>query len=516
MQFPGVFAMFLGKYPQKRDVFTQEFTQKKPQALVCELPVMPRKCLMSWEGPPACRWIKMYKGRRYRVSCDDLHTPKTKDGSYQAANNWWLVKRAELATATVELEQQELLDTLKLKMDYAANKSPGLLQNLQMTKDTVLAEVPGEIVIDDAEAVAENLKIAELLGVTVPPDLDPAFMQHLFGDRRLWQERLSKHQLTETEKTLGHQLDKFLEELRTQQAPKTHIEIRHYLRGLLGTEVWAAQTNIETIDEKTVTRHYAHLIAMDLAPVSHNKYLGFFRRFVNWMYASAAIPREPLNLKFKSHRKAKVHKAIKRYDNVPAIVQSLPEDFRLWALLGLNCGMTNRDFGSITWDADIDGFPQIDQERWILTRRRGKTGHLPQSPTVRYKLWPETIEALERLPTRTGLLFTSKSGGPMYRTFYRENGTPGKMDLFADRWNDLKTKPPITLGKFRSVGATALNTDKLFRSYKEYFLANAPGGTTNQHYAAEDDKPFFEALEHIRTTLGFGTEPIVPVERPPA
>jgi hypothetical protein len=60
---------------------------------------MPRKFELSWEGHPAYRWVKMYKGDRYRISCADLGIPQarwTKEDSYQAANAWWTKKRAEL------------------------------------------------------------------------------------------------------------------------------------------------------------------------------------------------------------------------------------------------------------------------------------------------------------------------------------------------------------------------------------------------------------------------------------
>ena len=56
---------------------------------------MPRKMLMSWDGNRA-RWTKMYKGRRYLVTCFALGVPGTMQASYQAANNWWEAKKAEI------------------------------------------------------------------------------------------------------------------------------------------------------------------------------------------------------------------------------------------------------------------------------------------------------------------------------------------------------------------------------------------------------------------------------------
>src|SRR5262245_34781307 len=58
---------------------------------------MPRATSMSWEGAPAFRWVTMYKGVRYRVTCEELGAMVyTKDGSAKLANAWWEKKLAEL------------------------------------------------------------------------------------------------------------------------------------------------------------------------------------------------------------------------------------------------------------------------------------------------------------------------------------------------------------------------------------------------------------------------------------
>jgi hypothetical protein len=54
---------------------------------------------MSFEGAPACRWVKMFRGKRYRVSCAELGTPATIEASGEAANQWWKRKQAELEGA---------------------------------------------------------------------------------------------------------------------------------------------------------------------------------------------------------------------------------------------------------------------------------------------------------------------------------------------------------------------------------------------------------------------------------
>ena len=55
------------------------------------------KPLMFWI-PSQKRWIKQYRGKTYSISPKQLHITPTKEGSIQAANEWWRRKQAELDT----------------------------------------------------------------------------------------------------------------------------------------------------------------------------------------------------------------------------------------------------------------------------------------------------------------------------------------------------------------------------------------------------------------------------------
>ena len=58
---------------------------------------MPRAVNMSWEGHPGYRWVKMFRGSRYRVSCQELGAITwTKEFTVQLANEWWARKRIEI------------------------------------------------------------------------------------------------------------------------------------------------------------------------------------------------------------------------------------------------------------------------------------------------------------------------------------------------------------------------------------------------------------------------------------
>src|SRR5436309_1160275 len=67
---------------------------------------------MTWV-PSRRRWTAMHKGQRFWVSCKALGVPETKEDSYQAANAWWIAKRAEIdAASRPPARQPQPLDDL--------------------------------------------------------------------------------------------------------------------------------------------------------------------------------------------------------------------------------------------------------------------------------------------------------------------------------------------------------------------------------------------------------------------
>jgi integrase len=113
---------------------------------------------------------------------------------------------------------------------------------------------------------------------------------------------------------------------------------------------------------------------------------GFFRRFVKYLWEKRLIemPRNVSSFGFEvKARKIKTHSPAE----VRAVLSTLKPRLRLYAMLGLNCGMTSVDMGQMT-----KGMVDLDNGR--IVRRRVKTGGHENVPTVDYKLWPETLELL--------------------------------------------------------------------------------------------------------------------------
>src|SRR6516165_3860887 len=77
-----------------------------------------RKYLMSWIGTQR-RWMKMYRGKRYAVSCRQLGCEPTREASWREANAWWQQTKAGIDRAAPGHPLQPLLDELGRKESWA-------------------------------------------------------------------------------------------------------------------------------------------------------------------------------------------------------------------------------------------------------------------------------------------------------------------------------------------------------------------------------------------------------------
>ena len=134
-----------------------------------------------------------------------------------------------------------------------------------------------------------------------------------------------------------------------------------------------------------------------------------FGAFVDYLYKKdlIALPKNRDCLTMKN-----VRKKVKEVDcsGIKALLPTLPDLHRLWALLALNCGMNNCDIGKLTKDMVKNG---------ILTRKRVKTEDEENVPTVSYVLWKETMELLKKfMSNHPTLWLTRKDGSAWYESKY--------------------------------------------------------------------------------------------------
>ena len=76
------------------------------------------------EGKPDYRWVKRFRGVRYRVTCESLGLPRdgwTKEDSWQAANQWWQDHLAELLSPAW---RKPLCTRMPVECRYETQRNP--------------------------------------------------------------------------------------------------------------------------------------------------------------------------------------------------------------------------------------------------------------------------------------------------------------------------------------------------------------------------------------------------------
>lgn len=443
---------------------------------------MGRVYKMSWEAGRK-RWAKMFKGRRFLVTCEELGAPPTAEGSYHAANQWWETKLGELLRP--QQQEQELLNrypkTELLEKIKAGEAAKQLLQGL------------GEYPLFPQQSPEE-------MPVVVKGDgsLNLPGSSQLVGD-------IGKP--VHLDRTLAHHVERFLQiEQARGKAPLTYADIRYFIHKAMSCPALPSSLDIAEINASTLTTFYAWLRNdSDMTPKSQQKCFQYFRRMVRFLWSEELI-QLPKNLDSRQFTFDGVVKQVKTYPLalVREMLATLPDRLRLYALLSLNVGMLGVDMATLRHE-------ELKDDR--ITRKRTKTRNHKNVPVVCYQLWPETLALLNTYPrTHSEFVLASKAGTPLWRTELRD-GKNIRVDLVSVQWRRGRgekraSKPPITLKALRSVSATLLENHAVqlpsgekvnpYASCVALFLGHAPATIKDRHYAAPPQELFDDALRWLR------------------
>jgi integrase len=375
----------------------------------------------------------MFKGTRYRVTCEDLHVPRDRLASYQAANAWWERKKAELILPS----PQEI-------------EAEATRRNWEVAADT-LADDPVK---------------RELLQNLLRPAHVPAH------------------------ETLAAAVQDYLAILTKKQKPKTFKEVSDCLTMLRS---WWPDLSVKQINEGWVKATNKLLTDLNVSANTKKKRWNIIKAFVRDLDESGQID-QPRNLDsrrlgFKVTKKKLPERSFEEVRNALA---NLPERLRLYALLGLNCGMTNVDMANLTKDMIANGY---------LTRKRVKTADHANVPDVSYKLWSETLDLLHKFKSDHPTLYLTSETGTKLVENRIEDGKVKEKDLIYLAWKRTAHRCPITASKFRNVGATLLDKSPEYGRYILHFLGQSPKSVMDQHYKAPSQEVFDQAVTWLHAQL---------------
>ena len=444
---------------------------------------------MSWEGAPHFRWVKMFQGQRYRVRCEELGLAAhhwTKEASYQAANEWWEKKLADLSGP----------DPLQAAYD----SSLGSVSLEEMQRTIAEAELYQAVLFQKRNHPPRDQLAPESIDgiLALGLDLDPEELEtgSLSPDRRF--ELLGKvgNMIGKPAAPMTYQLKanskRFLElERAKNRKPRTYGELSESIEAIIttkykGNAILYPEMDVRKIDKTTVENFYLFLrVESKREPGQQKKQFGFFKRLVRHLFTAELIDL-PRNLDNKWDFNV-VAKKVKEYDKaeILALLKALPDRLKLYALLGLNCGMLSVDVGSLRKD-------EIDMKVGRIKRKRTKTENEKDVPEVDYLLWPITFKLLKKcLSADPHLALTTKNGKPLVTFWIDEKGKKKEKNMVRQQWKRAQTEIPHKA--FRTIGATVIGS-KADGGKVAYYLGHSPKSIQDKHYKAPDRDQFDEIV----------------------
>lgn len=487
---------------------------------------MPRKDdQLSWEGHPHYRWVKMFRGVRYRVKCSDLTIPRdrwTKEASYQAANTWWLKRRAELeGQQDADRPHADALALLARRLDHSERhglhrEADALREQIEAVRVTPAADTP----ITDPTLEA-RIEAARLLGITIPDDTDPTALDMLLGSSRIWADRMAREQTVPTERTIGALVNRWVA-IKADEARKGvrsaggADNIRNVMTHF--TTFVGPASSVEVIDADLWHRWYVHCQAM-LAKRDDDPQAGWSadyasmvfitaRSFVKWLWEREVIANLPRNIDSSKHKFERPDDDIPTFtdDEINRLLTASTGQMRLHLLLMLNTGMTQKDISDLRKG-------QIDLEAGTIRRRRSKTKKKKKTPIVRYTLWPATLRLLrEHLSDDPIIALLTKSKARWVWAMMQDNGKMKRSDNIATNYTRIRDKAGLdreghSLKVFRKTSATRIGENTNYLHLRHFFLGHKEKMMADKHYVAKSQRQLDRAIAWLGRQYGLITAP---------
>jgi integrase len=237
------------------------------------------------------------------------------------------------------------------------------------------------------------------------------------------------------------------------------------------------------------------------------RYLGVAKQFVKWCWENEMVASLPRNMQSKDLAIADSPARIKTFSNeeIKILLDAAPDRTKLYLLLALNCGYTQKDISDLEQS-------QIDWKVGRITRKRSKTKSSEGVPTISYKLWAKTFSLLKKNrsddPVRVLL---NADGGQLQTERFNEDGKYMKSDNIQTAYfrlcsgKELRKKLPKKsikpLKMLRKTSPSHLENSK-YASCARWFLGHAPRSVADRNYIAPPQDYFDEAIKWLGRQYG--------------
>jgi integrase len=435
------------------------------------------------------RWRKIYLGQSYYF---DAGTGKTDTAAYRRAIESWEKLKVKLdgeASDTLRGQYMDCVSQWELVAQWSSTHGEEHWGKVAAMK---LKELRGRL----AQPELAPLDAADWFFNVVDPGASERLRKEYGlperqpippGDNRVmravWDDRLREAARKAAPKadSIAENIKTFLasreakvqaEQLSVSRLVALRVHLTAFEAWILNTE---GTTSVKAINGPMLIKYKAEVDKECKARTAGHR-LEAVKTWVKWAWANEIIdtlPRAFSTGELKIRRHTPTIKTFSVADVKVLLANASPRT-RLYCLLGLNAGMYQVDISDLRRE-------EIDMEARTITRKRSKTRHEENVPTVTYKLWDATVKLLEAQMAPEGeRALVGENGRPLLVL-----GTDGKKtDAVRSAFARLlkKTKIAGSFKMLRKSGATLLR-DSPYHDIVDLYLGHAAGKVSDQSYA---------------------------------
>jgi hypothetical protein len=445
----------------------------------------------------------------------NLVTDNTKEGTRDAANQWWRDQLEKLADRPDEREHAHYWHNA-----LAQHRARKRWHEQQDDTDGVAQE---QAEIERIETVLKGETLPEPLESWVTtPNMPFGYFSSVKPVDPVWADRLSRSTKPKPSRSISKIMESFLAAVKAEvvTGTVTYDRVHNMRYELLRFVQWFGEEDVRTVKGLTLTNFRTHLFDQiekgELADTTARDTMVTTRRFVRWCGTNDILGTLPRNIDGKELKISVKPKAIKLWDDaaVKFLMQKSDERQKLFCLLMLNTGMTSYEIALMSnqdksAEAQPDYFhtPRLDWKRGRVTRKRSKTKGYTNVPTVECKLWAETMRLLKKFGSRTSNpVLTNEDDGPLVSKSKKDSAKPVRNDCiglnfrrFRAKMNGKKSQLPNRLKDLRKTGGTKLGTSNEFARFAEFWLGHSPKGTAETFYIKPDQQQFDAAVNWLES-----------------
>lgn len=504
---------------------------------------MPRKFVLSWQPGSTGRtgrWRKKYRGQVHYFAGG---RGKTDRDAYLAAVGEWERLKIRLDAAApkpYQAEYEQAIQGWDAALTWSRKHGDDRMASLAISKIGTLRHAlsafqplppPAEDLFEsqfdlavrfpqrkaDFEEIGRALDKANktenaLVGptMTLRPECGLGAPSELEIERLIWRDRLEiQHRSAIVpEKTLSAHIESFLAAKQAGVIAGALTTGRNYILRLHLTHFrdWrGGQTPVVEVDGKVLSDYHVELLKRvetgEWSRTTAKDRLVSLKSFVRWLWQIEAIPTLPRNIDGNALRISTPLPSIVVFTKaeVSDLLEGASKRTKLYLLLMLNCGMTQKDI------ADLQ-VSEVDWKNGRISRKRSKTRKFSSVPEVSYRLWTETFRLLkaERTKAQSGPVLLNENGGPLWYEEATSDGRIKKADNVRNAYNRLAQKVGISksLKSFRKTSADLIRGNGHYASVAGIFLGHAPTQISERHYTRPPQELLDDAIKWLEREYG--------------